>query len=273
MLLYCLLVGRTWSNPIRHVSFAAGVRVLVQLVFRLPLYMFLTRIICAAMIEELNANQQPESVKKNASGEWWLLICVLSWRQVVDCNGRSVSVFDGDGLLLSELSGKHLPRKVETESATELQFLDVSCFLSWMRSSCSTSPLMETKKTKSGQSIRRCAKEASPCSSRRKPQRVEPWPCGHPPSVSKRQKWPQCGNGRQGTRCNNLHENISQWFAKPCKTLMCTNSCQHLFDIIMLFAWLGLKVHVVQVEMCLVPALSACSRHSKSFQAISYSSW
>lgn len=35
---------------------------------------------------------------------------------VVDCNGRAVSVFDGRGVLLTELSGKHLPRKVETES-------------------------------------------------------------------------------------------------------------------------------------------------------------
>ena len=37
--------------------------------------------------------------------------------KVVDCNGRAVSVFDGRGVLLAELSGKHLPRKVETESA------------------------------------------------------------------------------------------------------------------------------------------------------------
>ena len=37
--------------------------------------------------------------------------------EVVDCNGRAVSVFDGRGVLLTELSGKHLPRKVETESA------------------------------------------------------------------------------------------------------------------------------------------------------------
>ncbi|CAK9045615.1 unnamed protein product [Durusdinium trenchii] len=35
---------------------------------------------------------------------------------VVDCNGRPVSVYDGEGQMLEVLSGQHIPRKVETES-------------------------------------------------------------------------------------------------------------------------------------------------------------
>lgn len=38
----------------------------------------------------------------------------------MDCNGRSVSVFDGNGIILSELSGKHLPRKVQTDSVARM---------------------------------------------------------------------------------------------------------------------------------------------------------
>ncbi|CAJ1398952.1 unnamed protein product [Effrenium voratum] len=34
---------------------------------------------------------------------------------VADCNGRRVAVFDGQGELLTVLSGKHVPRKVETD--------------------------------------------------------------------------------------------------------------------------------------------------------------
>lgn len=42
--------------------------------------------------------------------------------EVVDCNGRSVTVF-ADGQLLSELSGKHIPRRSQTESETWLDAL------------------------------------------------------------------------------------------------------------------------------------------------------